>query len=200
MKIYTPHNPLPSTFKKPFHRKRLYTLPNKETLCSLSSSCSIDFPFRNISCSQQTVSTENAISISQSRLVQFRLVARRKRRDGRFASRLENRVAESAGEDLVACRLGIKNRSAWKLPSRETLLFTYELRFPCRVTKLWRIQVPGLPSFSNHVLLFHVRKYDAPSLSSFLPTSSPQPKIISSLGSRAIGERFSISPILEDTF
>lgn len=76
---------------------------------------------------------------------------------------LENRVAESAGEDLVACRLGIKNRSAWKLPSRETLLFTYELRFPCRVTKLWRIQVPGLPSFSNHVLLFHVRKYDAPS-------------------------------------
>ena len=84
---------------------------------------------------------------------------------------LENRVAESAGEDLVACRLGIKNRSAWKLPSRETLLFTYELRFPCRVTKLWRIQVPGLPSFSNHVLLFHVRKYYAPSLSSFLPTN-----------------------------
>lgn len=33
----------------------------------------------------QTVSTENAISISQSRLVRFRL-ARRKRRDGRFAS------------------------------------------------------------------------------------------------------------------
>lgn len=103
---------------KRFYRKSICYQMKKRCFLSHSFSCSIDFPFRNIlfptncfhwKCDFDFAVATCPVPVSSTEAKRWTICEPWK------TAWLRVR------QDLVPCRLGIKNRSAWKLPSRETL-------------------------------------------------------------------------------